>query len=833
MRRRSIAAVLVGALASLAIASAVPVDAEPDGGDRSDGGTDPSDVSGPPVANPESWPPFTRSSEVRDIRRPDISGDGRWVVAEADLADRTTVLRIDRSTGRTVEITPVPDGLRPGDTVHPVISEDGCVVAVVTELALDPFRDDDSGARWDVYRIVVPECGGSVGRWELVSTGDDGTSRDDVDASMPPAVAAAGGVIAFTHSAAELVARSGARSGSPTATTTSVSVVDLAVPIGAAGRVEQVPALPAEPPTGAFRYRGVFEPAISADGRTVAFTADTTADDPLPGWATGPEPGGPATSQVFVWDRDDIDRRTRIEMVSVRHGSGEPSGGASSPVLSADGDVVLFVSTDADLTETARRTRCDDSCPSQVYRYERALDDSSEAVLTAVSAAPDRSGVMLLGDGDTAAPAIDRRADRVVVLTRSSTLVAGRIPLDGDLGELAGDVESGELLVADADRDLMRVTDTVGTPGVPAIHGRAAVSSNGRVVVAEAIVGGAAGAPMPLGPVGSETGRGLIAWVATPQVVLADLDFGTVLAGWEGDELYVSVRNDGPGSFAPHGIATDSAAFRVVPGGTCAPGVLVPAGGSCTVHVGFTPIRELPHAAVLTVTEESEVASDVVSVSAVVTGSGGEPTLRAEPGGIDLGEAAVGGVGERRAVDIRNIGAVPTEVIAIELRGRNPGDFEITAEACTGRALNPGATCAVEIEFAPTGPSLRTASVSATTITGASTAAIVGGVARYEPAMGISSTTVTPGARLGVGVNGFPPDTDVRLSLDGGITSFAIIRTDAVGGMLLEVVVPRRTRGGARYLSAHVGHLMVDEPIVVLRPPDGGAGVPGYGLGQG
>ena len=87
-----------------------------------------------------------------------------------------TAPRARRSSCRTF-----PTTLRSGDTITPVISSDGCVVVVQTQLALDLFRDDNNDERWDVYRLVVPECGGQFDAWELVSaSGRTGTARDDV-----------------------------------------------------------------------------------------------------------------------------------------------------------------------------------------------------------------------------------------------------------------------------------------------------------------------------------------------------------------------------------------------------------------------------------------------------------------------------------------------------------------------------------------------------------------------------------------------------------------------------------------------------------------------------
>jgi hypothetical protein len=114
---------------------------------------------------------------------PTVSDDGRWVVFEGLPVDDTvgangvprtsTVYLRDRTPGpddpAVVELTAASDDIRSGDSVRPVISGDGCAVVVVTELAYDLFRDDDAGSRWDVYRLVLPHCGGTPGDWELVS----------------------------------------------------------------------------------------------------------------------------------------------------------------------------------------------------------------------------------------------------------------------------------------------------------------------------------------------------------------------------------------------------------------------------------------------------------------------------------------------------------------------------------------------------------------------------------------------------------------------------------------------------------------------------------------
>ena len=102
----------------------------------------------------------------------------------------------DRLDGSVVELTKQSSDVRPGDSVWPVLSADGCTVTTITELAFDLFRDDDRGARWDVYRQLLPRCGGVLDQWELVSasqgSGFEATAGDDVSPLYPPAVSGEG-----------------------------------------------------------------------------------------------------------------------------------------------------------------------------------------------------------------------------------------------------------------------------------------------------------------------------------------------------------------------------------------------------------------------------------------------------------------------------------------------------------------------------------------------------------------------------------------------------------------------------------------------------------------
>lgn len=251
-----------------------------------------------------------------------VSGDGRFVASEglpgggdpavAAIDPRTsTVYLTDRELATTTEITVVPEGQRPGNSIHPVLSGDGCSIVVTTELALDVFRDDDTGLRWDVYRQRLEHCGGTPGDWELVSTLPGGATiaRDDVDISDPPAVSRAGTLIAYTHPATELLDQGDI---------TSVSLVDLGQPVGSPERSRAVAGTPIVSPDTEYVHQGIDQPALSGDGRFVAFRSDAASTEAVPGWGYGPEAGGPATPQVFVWDRLQADPFEAVKLVSTR-----------------------------------------------------------------------------------------------------------------------------------------------------------------------------------------------------------------------------------------------------------------------------------------------------------------------------------------------------------------------------------------------------------------------------------------------------------------------------------------------------------------------------------
>ena len=253
--------------------------------------------------------------------RPSISGDGRYVAFSSQAANfvpgDTSVEDIfvrDRSTGVTARVSVSTTG-EPGDSYSydPSISADGRYVAFTS--AATNLVPGDTNARPDVF--VHDRTTGATTRVSVNSAGGQavlgyGSSR--------PAISADGRYVAFGSDMSDLV------SGDANA------AADVFVHDRATGETTIVSVSTA----GLAGNSGSFEPAISADGRFVAFTSD--AGDLVPGDGNG-------QTDVFVRDRT----TGATERVSVDSSGGEASGWSAEPTISGDGGLVAFRSWAADL----------------------------------------------------------------------------------------------------------------------------------------------------------------------------------------------------------------------------------------------------------------------------------------------------------------------------------------------------------------------------------------------------------------------------------------------------------------------------------------------------
>lgn len=774
-------------------------------------------------AEPVETDDLNPNSQVGDVvgASPSVSGDGRFVAFHGAPADpvndsrSTTIYLTDRDTGETIELSPVPGGLRSGNSLYPVISGDGCSVAAVTEMALDVFRDDDTGARWDVYRSNLPHCGGAVGDWELVSSrpGSGGIARDDVVVE-PPTTTRSGTLVAYTHPASHLFEADGIN---------TISLVDMAVTIDEPSRSQFVAGSPADSPTDTFIHIGLDQPALSADGSSLAYRSDALSAEAVPGWAPGTVDGGLATTQVYVWDIDEADPFVAVDLVSVRP-DGSMSSGAGEPDVSRTAMEVAFTSSDALLAE-ADYPDCASDCPAQVFVADRDSDDNGQididdnAQISLISVRNDDL-LAVAGSGPSSQPSISSDGQLIAFVTKATNLQLIEVPAIGSNGD-------GDLLLAEVrNGHLSRLTESVeGVVPTHGVHAHPDISDTGRTVVFDT------SAAVELLGVNAAPGRQVVARSSEPLLSLPAIDLGTTLVGLESDEWYLAVVNDGPSSFQPTTVTISGSLFKInteSAENTCALTASVPAGGSCTVAVSYTPTQPGPSSAVVTVAEEG---FDAVSISTTLEGAGGNPALRIDsPGDFEL--ANVGTSSIEVVFDVHNISFVPTEVTGYAISGTNAADFQFTANNCALRPLNPRATCSVGITFTPSGAGRRTALLELATRDDQYTTMVIAGDGEYEPILEIASESVEAGRDFLATGDQYPANTEVTVVFGDGPNSSVTTTTDENGSFEVVVPVSANERGGDRTIVVQSSSgAVASAPVEVIEDDHAFVGMPGFGLG--
>ncbi|MCP4305171.1 MAG: calcium-binding protein [bacterium] len=270
-----------------------------------------------------------------DSSHPAISADGRYVTFASEATNLVAgdtngiadIFRVDTTTGTTVLVSatttggfPTPVGSAPGSD-YPDISADGTAVAFVsTALADELFADaDDSNPGNDVFVRDL-----TTNTTHLISGEDDDGVWTGQGGSRP-AIADGGRHVVFQASASLVPADT--HSGNDIYQRDWIAGITTLVSVTDAGTAAT---------DGASR-----EPSIDADGTRVAFESTST------GLVAGDTNG---IKDVFVRDLT-AGTTTRVSVTSTGE-QGDPGGsstGSNEPVISPDGNLIVFSSTSPNL----------------------------------------------------------------------------------------------------------------------------------------------------------------------------------------------------------------------------------------------------------------------------------------------------------------------------------------------------------------------------------------------------------------------------------------------------------------------------------------------------
>jgi Tol biopolymer transport system component len=342
---------------------------------------------GPHVARQQLTGSTTASATL------DVSGDARFVAFEslAALSPRDTnnlsdIYVLDRQSGDiTLESVAFDGTAASGSSEGPRLSYDGRVVVFTTVAANLIERD------WGTIAAQVVRRDRATAVTELVSRTPANVSGNGW--SHAADVSDDGRVVVFQSAATDLVAGPDLNGAGP----------DIYRADDAGGVITRVSLTS----SGEQRRAGMSSaPRVSGDGRYVVFVStdelDTSARRrPSAAWPRGER-------QVFVHDVADHATRRLSRTADGRR----PNGISYDPAISADGRVIVFVSSATDLADAHRR-------PSQPAIF---LYDVASARIALLSRARDGSEA----DGASGHPAVSADGRYVAFGSTASNLLCAR-----------------------------------------------------------------------------------------------------------------------------------------------------------------------------------------------------------------------------------------------------------------------------------------------------------------------------------------------------------------------------------------------------------------------
>lgn len=142
---------------------------------------------------------------------------------------------------------------------------------------------------------------------------------------------------------------------------------------------------------------------------------------------------------------------------------------------------------------------------------------------------------------------------------------------------------------------------------------------------------------------------------------------------------------------------------------------------TCTIKLRFAP--RSPGSKVASLTVASAAAGTGI---ATLGGHALQPaTIALAPASNDFGPVVTGGVSATTVFTARNTGELPTSALATGLTGA-ADQYQLSDDACNGKALAAGASCTVTVAFAPTANDMQAAQLALTASEASATAALAG-----------------------------------------------------------------------------------------------------------
>jgi len=309
------------------------------------------------------------------------------------------------------------------------------------------------------------------------------------------------------------------------------------------------------------------------------------------------------------------------------------------------------------------------------------------------------------------------------------------------------------------------------------------------------ITGG--GASIPISLSGTGTAPSAPSLSAAP----TSLAFGSVQVGSSSASQSLTISNTGGAAATSVSLLNSDLVEFVMSGNTC--GSSLGAGASCSLNVTFTPSATGAKNATLTVSY-----SGGSSVAVAMSGAGTAaptPNLSAAPASLGFGSITIGSTSAAQTVTLSNTGGGAATGIAFA--NSNGTKFPVSGNTC-GATLNAGASCTLNVAYAPSGAGADNATLTISSTGAPSIVVSMSGTGTSAPSPSLSAAP--PLVAFGnVTVGQTSPATAITVTNAGtaAATSVALTNSDSA-----EFVVSGNTCGSTIAASASCGLSVAYKP---------------------
>ncbi len=434
-------------------------------------------------------------------------------------------------------------------------------------------------------------------------------------------------------------------------------------------------------------------PAISADGRYVAFMTSATN--------LVPSPTDGAWFHVYL--RDLLTGQTSLVDSDTY---GVPLAGEFSfqnPAISADGRFVSYTPfsqvlvRDTHSNQTLALSIASDGTVANNLSYSSAMSagggfisyssDATNLVASDVNSATDEFVV--------ANPLLV--SPYVTSLTLNASTASGGSSITGTV-ILSGPAPTGGAVVALSSNNSLAPVPAWVT--VPAGSTSSVFSFNTLFPTTETVMtliasynGGSAVALLTLEPAPALT------------VAPSSWDFGSQPVGTTSAASVFAISNTGTATLTLNSeIVAGGQVFHMT-ANSC--GATLAAGANCSVSVVFSPTTAGPTADTLQIS----YSSPPVVQSVPLAGTGTTPLVSLAPFTVNFGSQPIPSA-TPATVTLTNVGTAPLTSIAASITGLNTTDFSVSSDGCSGTVLQPNSSCLITVVFSPQAAGLRSANLS-------------------------------------------------------------------------------------------------------------------------